>query len=109
MSWTVETLDKRVEKELNALPADIRADMYQVVKLLEEYGPDHLNSRHVRFLGGALWEIRAKAQTGIGRSIYVKAKGRRLVVVHAFVKKSQKTPKAALDLARKRAKEIDHG
>lgn len=34
------------------------------------------------------------------------AKGERVVVVHAFVKKTQRTPAAALDVARKRAKEV---
>jgi phage-related protein len=36
----------------------------------------------------------------------VTAKGERVVVVHAFVKKTQKTPKSALETARKRAKEV---
>ena len=43
---------------------------------------------------------------GIARAVYVAASGRRLIVVHAFIKKSRKTPKRNLELARQRAKEI---
>ncbi len=62
---------------------------------------------HVRSLGNGLWEMRLSGRDNIGRAIYVVAKGSRLVVVHAFLKKSQKTPGRALDLARRRAKEVE--
>ena len=35
--------------------------------------------------------------------------GKRVVVLHAFVKKSQRTPESGLKLARKRYKEVQHG
>jgi phage-related protein len=47
-----------------------------------------------------------KGKDGIARAIYVTAKGERVVVVHAFIKKTQKTPQGALDVARQRAKEV---
>jgi phage-related protein len=47
-----------------------------------------------------------KGKDGIARAIYVTAIGERVVVVHAFVKKSQKTPGRALEIARARAKEV---
>jgi phage-related protein len=50
--------------------------------------------------------MRLSGRDGIGRAIYVTAVGRRVVVVLAFVKKTQKTPLALLDLAERRAKEI---
>jgi len=54
--------------------------------------------------------MRLNGRDGIARAIYVTASGRRIVVVHAFVKKAQKTPRAALELAEQRAKEIStHG
>jgi len=46
-----------------------------------------------------------KAQPGIARAIYITAKGQRIIVLHAFVKKTQKTPRAALEVARQRQKE----
>lgn len=50
--------------------------------------------------------MRMSGKDGIARAIYVKAQGQRLVVVHVFEKKTQKTPKTAMDTARKRAKEV---
>ncbi len=44
--------------------------------------------------------MRLNGRDGIARAIYVTASGRRIVVVHAFVKKAQKTPRAALELSR---------
>ena len=59
-----------------------------------------------RNLGSGLFEIRSNISgKRIARVIFVLRKGR-LVLLHGFVKKSQKTPKSDLDLARQRAKEI---
>jgi phage-related protein len=54
----------------------------------------------------SIWEMRMKGRDGIARAIYVTAKGERVVVLHAFVKKTQKTPQRALEIARERAKEV---
>jgi phage-related protein len=51
--------------------------------------------------------MRLTGRDGIGRAIYTAASVRRLVVLHAFVKKTQKTPRQAIELALKRLKEID--
>ena len=48
-----------------------------------------------------------KGKDGIARAIYVTAVGQRVVVLHAFAKKTQKTPQRALDIARTRAKEVE--
>jgi phage-related protein len=47
-----------------------------------------------------------KGKSGIARALYVAAAGRRIVVVHAFVKKTQTTPRREIITALKRAKEI---
>ena len=60
----------------------------------------------MKHLESKLWEIRVKAASGISRVIYVTATGRRVVIVRAFVKKTQKTPRRELELARERAKEV---
>jgi phage-related protein len=60
-----------------------------------------------RSLGGGLWEVRSSLESGrIARVIFCAAQGR-MVLLHGFIKKSQKTPQAELELARKRQKEID--
>lgn len=109
MDWTVELLDRRVEKELKALPKSLQTRFLHIAELLEENGPEGVGMPHVRPLEGKLYEIRMKGPEGIGRAIYLAARGGRLVVVHVFRKKTQKTPKQALDLARERSKEITDG
>lgn len=106
--WSVETLDKRVDRELSKLSRDLYARFLWVADLLEELGAGAVGMPHVKSLSGEgnLWEMRLHGRDGIARAIYIKASGRRLIVVHVFQKKTQKTPKKALETARKRAKEI---
>jgi len=105
MTWTVETLDHRVDAELDALPADMRDRFGRIARLLEAFGPQQVREPYVKPLGGKLWEMRMKGRDGIARAAYVAASGRRLVVVHVFVKKTQKTPRAAMETAMRRAEE----
>jgi len=62
----------------------------------------------VKHLEGKLWEVRAKGAEGIARAVYITVSGRRVVVLHAFVKKTQKTPAGALDIARRREREVEN-
>jgi phage-related protein len=105
VSWTVEVLDRRVEKELAALPLDMRADFLDIVNFIEQHGIAAAGER-VKSLGRGLYEMRMTGRDGIARGIYVKAKPERLVVVLVFIKKTQKTPAHMLDVALKRAKEV---
>lgn len=106
--WKIETLGTRVDRELSKLPPDLFARFLRIAELLEEHGPEIVGMPHVRSLAGTggLWEMRMSGKDGIARAAFVKAQGQRLVVVHVFKKKTQKTPKTALDTARKRAKEV---
>jgi phage-related protein len=62
---------------------------------------------HVKHLEGPLWEMRMRGKDGVSRAIYVTARGRRVVVVRVFLKKTQKTPRREIDLALERAKEVN--
>jgi phage-related protein len=106
MAWIVELLDARVRDELEALPVEMKARFRRIVELIQDHGLERVREPHVRHLEGALWEMRMKGKVGISRAIYVTARGRRVVVVRVFVKKTQKTPRHELDLALERAKEI---
>ena len=60
-----------------------------------------------RSLGGGLWEVRSHLIHGrIARVIFCVSAGH-MILLHGFVKKTQKTPPVELDLARKRQKEVD--
>ena len=106
MRWHVETLDARVDAELELLDPSLKARFLHICELLESFGPREVGLPHVRFLVEKLWEIRMKGRSGIARAIYVTVADRRIVVVHAFVKKTQKTPRVAIETALDRAKEL---
>jgi phage-related protein len=71
--WRVEILDKRVERELDALPADIRQRFLRIVELIELHGVAAMHEPHVKHLEGKLSEMRMKGKDGIARAIYVTA------------------------------------
>jgi phage-related protein len=107
MSWSVETLDEKVDEELDDLPADMQARFVHIARLIEEFGPAQVREPHVKHLRGPLYEMRMRGKAGISRALYVTAKPERVVVVRAFIKKTQKTPEREIRLALNRAKEIE--
>ncbi len=89
-----------------ALPTDIRARFERIVNLIQANGLERVREPYVKHLEGALWEMRMKGKDGIARAVYVTATGHRVIVVHVFVKKTQKTPRREVDTALRRAKEV---
>lgn len=104
--WSVETLNPAVDAEIEALPRDVRARLARLSDLIERFGLPAIPPERVKHLEGRLWELRLNGRDGIARAIYVTATGRRVVIVRAFVKKTQKTPRHELDVARRRAEEV---
>src|SRR3954452_18583809 len=90
MAWVIELLDDRVRDELEALPPDMQARFRRIVELIQGYGLERVHEPHIKHLEGPLWEMRMKGRDGIARAVYVTAKGQRVVVVRAFVKKTQR-------------------
>ena len=56
-------------------------------------------------LGEGLFEIRARGKEGIGRAFFCMLGERRILILHAYIKKSQKIPAKELEIARKRQAE----
>lgn len=106
MAWTVETLNETVDAELAELPADMRARLVRISELIASVGLPNVREPHVRHIRGQLWEVRLKGKAGIARALYVTAKEQRVVILRAFVKKTEKTPTSEIDLALQRAKEV---
>lgn len=104
---SVEILNDEVAKELDALPADMRARLEHIVGLIAEFGLERVREPHVKHLEGCLWEMRLKGRSGIARAIYLAAAGKRIVIVRAFRKKTHKTPRREIELALRRAKEVE--
>jgi phage-related protein len=94
--------------EIETWPVDVLADYARLVELLAEFGPS-LRLPHSRAFGDGLFELRPRSRSGIGRAFYCFTIGKRIVVLHAFIKKTQETPDRELRLARKRLKELQDG
>ena len=106
MPWTVETLNETVDAELAALPTDMRARLTRIAELIEAVGLPSVKEPHVRHMRGPIWEIRLKGKAGIARALYITAKEQRVVILRAFVKKTEKTSAGEIELALQRAKEL---
>ena len=105
MVFRLSYYNENVEAELDSWPVGLRARFRALSLRMEEYGPN-LGMPHTRALGNGLFEIRAKAEEGIGRAFFCTMVGRKIVILHSFIKKTDKTPKRELDIALTRQKEV---
>ena len=108
MPYQIEYFHPKVLAAIEAWPVDVLADYAHLIELLAAHGPN-LRLPHSRAMGDGLFELRPRGRSGIGRAFFCFLVGRRVVVVHAFIKKTQQTPDTELKLARSRMKEINHG
>lgn len=103
--WELTYFNRSVANLIAEWPAGVRAHFLRTAELMTAEGPD-LGLPHTRAMGDGLFEVRARGAEGIGRAFYCTVRERRIVILHAIVKKTQKTPRAALELARQRMKEL---
>ena len=108
MAYQIDYFHQRVLTEVESWPVDVLADYARLIELLAEHGPS-LRLPHSKAFGDGLFELRPRGRSGIGRAFYCFLLDKRIVVVHAFIKKTQETPDKELKLARKRVKELQHG
>lgn len=108
INYPIEYFHSRVKAEIETWPDGILADFARIVELLMEFGPN-LRMPHSRAMGGGLFELRPHGREGIGRVFYCFVVRQRVVILHAFVKKTEDTPKQELRIARKRMKEVQNG
>ncbi len=105
MDWEILYYSEDVQHAIMQLPAGIQARYIHLSQRMLNFGPN-LGMPHTRALGKGLFELRMKSQEGIGRGFYATVQGRRIVMLHVFVKKSPKTPARELEIARARLKEV---
>ena len=93
--WLGSSLD-----DIRAMPEDARRDIGVELTLVQG-GELPIDWKSMRGVGAGVMEIRVH-RPGEFRVIYVAKFAEAVYVLHAFGKKSQKTPKADLDLAKRR-------
>jgi phage-related protein len=83
----------------------IYASFVRIAEQMAVSGPN-LGMPYTKAMGEGLFEIRARGSEGIGRAFFCCMKGKRIVILHGFVKKTQATPIKELRLAKQRMKEV---
>ena len=105
MEWEITYYSNALQEEILNFPAGIQAIYIHLTDRMRVYGAN-LGMPHTRAMNSGLFELRMKSKEGIGRVFYCTLVGKRIVMLHSFVKKSQKTPSKELKIAIARMKEV---
>lgn len=105
MSYSIHYYSESVQADILALPETLQARYAALSRRIVACGPN-LGEPHTKAFGSGLFQLRLKGAEGIARVFYCTLMGRRVVMLHSFVKKSEKTPLRELRLAENRLKEI---
>jgi len=105
MRWQLLYFDDDVQEIISSWPIGIRAYYARITERMMLYGPN-LGMPFTRSMGRGLFEIRVRSKEGIARAFFCTIVDRRIVILHAYIKKSQKMPSKELKLARKRLAEV---
>lgn len=107
MDYRIEYYSESGEEEILALPDTLAARYVVLTRRMQALGAN-LGPPHTDAFGDGLFELRLKGADGIARVFFWTLLGRRIMMLHTFIKKSQKTPLRELVVARRRMKEIKH-
>ncbi len=107
MTRKITYYNRQLFNFIKALPVRLKARYVVLTERMLEWGPD-LGMPHTRAMGQGLFELRVKVQEGIARVFYCTQAGNEIIILHAFIKKTQETPNKVLNLAMRRLKEVKH-
>lgn len=107
MEYTITYYSEEVQAEILALPDTLAARYVVLTRRMVALGPN-LGEPHTKAFGEGLFELRLKGAEGIARVFYCTLVGRRIVMLHSYIKKSAKTPLRELEIARGRISEVRH-
>ena len=105
MKWKIDYYNANVQKAILKWPKKMLQRYLRVVGLIEEDGPD-LGMPFTKSIEKGLFEIRIKAREGIGRAFFCYRIKSKIIILHGFIKKTQKIPEKELDITRRRMKEV---
>jgi phage-related protein len=105
MNWEIIYYNEAVRLWVDSLPVGIRAYYARITEAMRQYGPN-LGMPYTRALGDELFEIRARGKEGIARIFYCTVMRGKIMILHGFVKKTDKTPRRELATARRRLREV---
>ncbi len=105
MNFQILFFATSVQALIEKWPVGIYASFVRIAEQMAVSGPN-LGMPYTKAMGEGLFEIRARGSEGIGRAFFCCMKGRRIVILHGFVKKTQATPVKELRLAKQRMKDV---
>jgi phage-related protein len=105
MDWEILYYSEELQRAIMEFAAGILARYVHLTERMEIFGPN-LGMPHSRAMGKGLFELRMKSKEGIGRVLYCILPNQRIMMLHAFVKKTSKTPAKELKIAQTRSKEV---
>jgi len=108
MKWKISYYSEDVTNRIMDWPKGIKAKYLRTINLIEKHGAQ-LGPPLTDYLGDGLFEIRVKAKEGIARAFFCYVMDKEIIIVHAIIKKTQKTPPKELKLAKQRMKEVKNG
>lgn len=108
MEYDISYYSDGVRSDILTLPDTLAARYVVLTRRMVAVGPN-LCEPHTKAMGNGLFELRLKGAEGIARVFYCTLIGRRIVMLHSFVKKSDRTPPREREVAMVRMKEVKNG
>lgn len=107
MVYTITYYSESVQTDILNLPDTLAARYIVLTRRMVALGPN-LGEPHTEAFGKGLFALRLKGAEGIARVFFCALVGRRIVMLHSFIKKTNKTPPRERRIAEARMKEIKH-
>ncbi len=107
MDYTITYYSEAVQAEILNLPDTLAARYIVLTRRIVALGPN-LGEPHTKAFGEGLFELRLKGAEGIARVFFCTLVARRVVMLHSFIKKTDKTPPRERRIAEARMKEVKH-
>lgn len=107
MDYTIAYYSDSVQEDIMGLPDTLAARYIVLTRRMVALGPN-LGEPHTKAFGDGLFELRLKGSEGIARVFFCTLAGKRIVMLHSFIKKTDKTPAGERRIAESRLKEIKH-
>lgn len=105
MDYTISYYSDAVQEQILELPDTLAARYIVLTRRMIALGPN-IGEPHTKSFGEGLFELRLKGAEGIARVFFCALVGKRIVMLHSFIKKSDRTPVREREVAETRMKEI---
>ena len=107
MDYTIAYYSAATQDQIIDLPDTLAARYVVLTRRMVALGPN-LGEPHTKAFGDGLFELRLKGAEGIARVFFCTLVGKRIVMLHSFIKKSERTPRREREIAETRMKEVKH-